>query len=441
MTRKRCFIVGVLLMIILGALDLFFTWKLTPDLKNETNAFVMWYGMGWVGIVGVSITFICFVAIPFYYHCLAFNYPEYTSESKSPAKIIAAYFFRNHSNVYISVGKALFNGLGFYLFWWYVINKITAIIHNTLVITGGSFSKVPFSRRMNIIDRIDNVFLIIMMILFIVGIVQNAKNSTKRIRNTNSIHFSFIVIFFLLYLSFRLFTSFAKTTHTVKLTDKIDPEIVLINIGEEDRASIGNMIMSIDSCKPTLIAIDAFFVNEKDRVQDSILINALKTVQNEIIGYGLDSEGKPLKSQSKFGALVSEEGLFVTEEVKGLSSSITPIRTIDNKVHELFSLKVVKHWKPNFKHSLKLNESIPIRFTRVLEQFKHFEGSELKTSKVCEYLKNKVVLIGYIGPSNEDKHFTPIRLVREYKANQPDTYGLVIIANEIRTILEYEKKD
>ncbi len=45
--------------------------------------------------------------------------------------------------------------------------------------------------------------------------------------------------------------------------------------------------------------------------------------------------------------------------------------------------------------------------------------------------------MGYLGPSNEDKHFTPLRSLGRYDADEPDTYGLVIIANEIRTILEY----
>ncbi|HLG40855.1 MAG TPA: hypothetical protein VI461_14345, partial [Chitinophagaceae bacterium] len=83
----------------------------------------------------------------------------------------------------------------------------------------------------------------------------------------------------------------------------------------------------------------------------------------------------------------------------------------------------------------------PIKFTRTLEEFIHFNGLDLKTKNLCEYLRDKVVFLGYLGPSNEDKHFTPIRLVKKYADNQPDTYGLVMIANEIRTILEFGKKD
>ena len=226
----------------------------------------------------------------------------------------------------------------------------------------------------------------------------------------------------------------------VELTDKVDPEIILINIGDGDRASIANLLLLIDSCKPVLIGVDAWFIGEKDSVRDTQLHAAFRIIQNDILAYTLDSAGNPLYSNKNFRAWVSDEGLAWSESYNGLSTDIIPIKLINKEPHENFSLKIIKHWKPGFKHTLKLNEPIHIKFSRTLRQFSHFEGSELREKNVCEYLKNKVVLVGYIGPGNLDKHFTPIRHVKEYKDDEPDTYGLVIQANAIRTILEYEKK-
>lgn len=239
---------------------------------------------------------------------------------------------------------------------------------------------------------------------------------------------------------FILLISFARCRQrqSVNLTDKVDPEIVLINIEEGDRAFIGNLLLTIDSCKPILIAIDAWFVNEKDSIQDSTLINALKILQNEILAYTIDSAGKPLKSHEKFKSLVTDEGLAIAEQQGELVSNIIPIKTIDNKIHESFPLKIIKHWKPQFRSSIEVDESIPIKFSRTLDQFIHFNGSELKTNIHCKDISNKIILLGYLGPSKEDKHYTPIRLVKKYPDNEPDTYGLVMIANEIRTILENE---
>lgn len=225
----------------------------------------------------------------------------------------------------------------------------------------------------------------------------------------------------------------------VNLTDKIDPEIVLINIEEGDRAFIGNLLLTIDSCKPVLIGIDAWFSDERNPMQDSILMNALRSLQNDILSYATDSNGNPLKSHTKFNTLVIDEGLAIVEQKGGLASNIIPIKSIDNNIHESFPLKIIKHWKPQFKSSFEVDESIPIKFSRTLDQFIHFNGSELKTNNHCKDLSNKIVLLGYLGPSKEDKHYTPIRLIKKYPDNEPDTYGLVMIANEIRTILEYEK--
>jgi CHASE2 domain-containing sensor protein len=251
---------------------------------------------------------------------------------------------------------------------------------------------------------------------------------------------SVLIIIIGLFLILHTFNGNSTDIYSVRLTNQIDPEIVLINIGDGDRASIGKMLLAIDSCKPILIALDTWFVNERDSIQDSVLTAALRTVQNDILGYTLDSSGKPLKSNLKFKSVVSDEGLATVEQIDGISSIITPIRIIDSVIHELFPLTIIKHWKPEFKHSIKLNQSIPIKFTRTLEQFVHFDNMELKTKNHCNFLNNKIILLGYLGPSNEDKHFTPIRFGKNYADYQPDTYGLVMIANEIRTILEYEKK-
>ena len=121
---------------------------------------------------------------------------------------------------------------------------------------------------------------------------------------------------------------------------------------------------------------------------------------------------------------------------------MTPLQKINDTVHESFAFKIIKYWKPDFVSQVKLNEKIDIKYTRNLEGFYVLNGSDLLNTNIDDFdLSHKVFLVGYTGPGNEDKHFTPLRFVdnREYKSNEPDTYGLVIIANEIRTILDYKK--
>jgi len=236
-----------------------------------------------------------------------------------------------------------------------------------------------------------------------------------------------------------LFSCNSQERYFVDITNRIDPDIVLVNIGNANRATIGEMLLTINRCNPRVIGFDGWFRDKKDSSQDSILLNALDSIQNDILAYFIDSTNTIVKSNTIFSSHVTDEGLVAAEEINGLVGSIKTIQTINNIEHSLFALKIIKLWKPEFKTSLKTNQTIPIKYTRMLDQFIHFDYSDLNYV-APEALRNKIILLGFLGPGNEDKHFTPLRLVRPNDTNDPDTYGLVIIANEIRTILDYEKK-
>jgi CHASE2 domain-containing sensor protein len=256
----------------------------------------------------------------------------------------------------------------------------------------------------------------------------------KKFKYTNSIP-TLISNFILLNI---LFSCNSQERYFVDITNRVDPDIVLVNIGNVNRATIGEMLLMIYRCNPKVIGFDGWFLDERGSSQDSVLISALDSIQNDVLAYYIDSTNSIIKSNTRFSSL-ADEGLVAVEEIKGLASAITPIQTINNIEHSLFALKISKLWEPEFKTSLKTNQTIPIKYTRMLDQFIHFDYSDLK-DVAPETLRNKIILLGFLGPGNEDKHFTPIRLTRAYDTDDPDTYGLVIIANEIRTILDYEKK-
>ena len=94
-----------------------------------------------------------------------------------------------------------------------------------------------------------------------------------------------------------------RSKDQVNLTTKIDSEIVLINIENGDRRDIGETLLTINKCNPTLIAIDAWFIGEKSPSEDSVLMNAFSQVQNDVLAYSIDSTGKLLKSNKKFSNL------------------------------------------------------------------------------------------------------------------------------------------
>jgi CHASE2 domain-containing sensor protein len=241
-----------------------------------------------------------------------------------------------------------------------------------------------------------------------------------------------------------IFISFAQCKNpvpTVNLAGSQDPDIVLVNIENGDREFIGNLLLKIDSLNPVLIGIDVFFKSKKSEREDSVLIKALQKIDNDILSSGLNSENKFEESEPMFTQFVKEKGVLKYDRTLGLISNMTPIPRIENKPYESFAYKIVKNWKPGFKSVIMINQQIPINYQRPLEKFLRLDGSFLLETNITDFdLKNKVFLLGYIGPGNEDKYSTPLRFVdKELEHNEPDTYGLVIIANQIRTILEYKK--
>ena len=240
-----------------------------------------------------------------------------------------------------------------------------------------------------------------------------------------------------------LFIFFTKCKYpSVELAGSRDPDIVLVNIERGDRAFIGKLLLKLDSLNPVVIGIDAIFQGRKRQGQDSILIEAFEKIKNDILVCSVKQDGLVTGSDTVFTTLVQDQGNLYYEERLGLITTITPLQKINDTVHGSFAFKIIKYWKPDFASQIKVNEKIDIKYTRTLENFYLLNGSDLLDTNIDDFdLSNKVFLVGYTGPGNEDKHFTPLRFVddKEYKNNEPDTYGLVIIANEIRTILEYKK--
>lgn len=215
----------------------------------------------------------------------------------------------------------------------------------------------------------------------------------------------------------------------------IDPDIVLVNIEKGDRAFIGNLIRAVDSCRPAVIAVDAWFVNSKGYEEDSVLVATFKAVPNDIVAYSIDPGMGVKQSHLKFRSFFTGEGVM---EYEGDESGIAmqPLFVFNGEVHEAFSLRILRQWKPEFKHNFTKNQSIIVDFKRPLENYLHFDISSVRTHR--EELKNKVVILGYLGPDNEDKHFTPLRKLKKYPANEPDSYSAVMVANTVRTLLDYK---
>lgn len=221
-----------------------------------------------------------------------------------------------------------------------------------------------------------------------------------------------------------------------------DRDIVLINVQNGDRAFLAKILSKIDSINPKVTGINVYFKTAKEAKEDSILYNALNNLKGDILSYGFDGNGLEIHSIPLFTSAADGEGFSIFEEKTGLVSIMTPVKQINGKTQESFALKIVKRWKPALNISYPADKSLPIEYTRTLNSFLTIKGSDLIEVPVTNFdidnLKTKIFLVGYVGPDNEDMHRTPLRFLNgnSIPQNQPDTYGLVIIANQIRTLLD-----
>lgn len=227
----------------------------------------------------------------------------------------------------------------------------------------------------------------------------------------------------------------------VARTEKIDPDIILFNIANSNRAEIAALLLDIDKCSPLMVGVDITFPKHKEFLEDSILADALEKTNNDILAYRFNSAGKEVRSIDEFRKFASDEGYVNLDRREEVASHFIPVRNVDGNLHESFALKIIKRWKPELKYNLPAGKSIPILFLRSQQQYYYFIRKDLLDENVCELLKGKIVLVGFLGPGDEDKHYTPIGGDDKDQEGKPDTYGLVIQANAIRTILQHMEKD
>ena len=215
-----------------------------------------------------------------------------------------------------------------------------------------------------------------------------------------------------------------------------DRDIVLINIGHHDRGTLGEQLLKIDSCKPKLIVFRAFFPGTKEPSKDSILREAFIQMDNDILSYSLEEGQEPIRSHNMFENEAAAIGLSSFKKTGSLVTKLPLIISSDGKTHKNLALVVAEKWKGKEWNNARTRTTISINYYYTSGQYNTFHLTDIGPNFNSEFLKDKIIIIGYLGPDNEDCHFTPLRFTDDYQKNQADTYGPVILANAIRTIVE-----
>ncbi|MGE5621148.1 MAG: CHASE2 domain-containing protein [archaeon] len=239
-----------------------------------------------------------------------------------------------------------------------------------------------------------------------------------------------------------------------KLRDEppVDTSIVIVNVGNLDRAGIAAQLDSINNHNPKVIAIDIFFWKEKDPAQDAYLSDAISRCRNltmvsMLSRYNEDKESYDTLAFSlrKF-TKNAETGFanFPEDEKGGFRTirSFKPFAYCKNKKEEAFAVKIVEMADKNKYNDFleRNNESEIINYRGNFNKFYFLDTYAIFDSTTdLSLLKDKIVLIGYMGENLntkvlEDIFFTPLN--EKYAGRSyPDMYGVAVHANIVSMLM------
>jgi len=234
----------------------------------------------------------------------------------------------------------------------------------------------------------------------------------------------------------------------IRLVEGEVNNIQLINLGEGDRAYIARVINQVNSCSPAVIALDITFATyDSTSINDSLLLTSIST-SNTILAarykmgtiYDVHSNFLDSAYDCGYAQVEVDEDNYVIDfsiyekKYKSLYEKNHGAKKIFHFAYkianEFDSIAAAKYLKDT------VHPRTPIVISRLTDQFNIHDYQDLDFP--CDDLRGKIVILGYLGPTNEDKHTTYARYhtKKYYGTNEPDMYGPIIVANQILMILE-----
>jgi len=243
-----------------------------------------------------------------------------------------------------------------------------------------------------------------------------------------------------------------------------EENIVLVNIGNLDRAGVADLINTLNQFEPKAIGIDAFFRKPKEPELDSALTVAFSNTKNLV----LVSELIENQTTGKIDSIKYSNPMFMQFAQPGFADMIAQGKNSLNTARDCipkdiyngdtilsFPSKLVSIYAPEkLKRYIARNKDVEtINYQGNINV--HVEGSTLNSKTVFtaldwpevldkrftpETIKGKIIIMGfmgeYIGQNNwQDKFCTPLN--SQYVGRTaPDMYGVVVHANIVSMILK-----
>ena len=235
-----------------------------------------------------------------------------------------------------------------------------------------------------------------------------------------------------------------------------DTNVVIFNIGNDNRLEIARKINVLNKFKPAVIALDAVFETknklESNPEYDRALKEAIEQTPNLVTG----NYFKYYEQQSKTDCirLIASDTFFNLQEREGYMNLIgnkeyNTIRffvpKIDSPDQTYLSIttRIIRKYNfAMFRKLIRRNSPIEIiRYKGNMGDYLTYDSADVyANNQNLQFIKGKIVLMGRYNatPQNldyTDKHFTPLN--DNYVGRSlPDMYGVAIHANILSMIIE-----
>jgi CHASE2 domain-containing sensor protein len=230
----------------------------------------------------------------------------------------------------------------------------------------------------------------------------------------------------------------------------MDDRIVIVNIDTMQRQAIADLINRLETFSPAAIGVDVLFLERKDSVIDTYLLQTLKAYSNIVASEQLEWQ----KDETKNKDVPEVKSIFINKDLKagyvnfiaensGVIRYYSPFEKGEGYAYSAFSSAVIQTARPKeYNVLVKRNKETEwINYKRTANQYYIFNGVDILHNVTdTSFFKNKIILVGFYDddPNHiEDKHFTPLN-TRFVGKSIPDMDGIVINANIISMVLDNE---
>ncbi|WP_431135524.1 CHASE2 domain-containing protein [Psychroserpens mesophilus] len=221
--------------------------------------------------------------------------------------------------------------------------------------------------------------------------------------------------------------------------DKINSEIILVNIENHDREVIANLLSAILKEDPKVVGFDIILEAHSDKTKTDTLLSQL--LQNKKVVTSFEAYHDSLIFSDPFFKTKHKPG-FVDFNFKTNTAVIREFigkKVINDTKQSSFATLIAKkylskkRWK-KYNYDEKLNTLQTIKYSGDYTAFPHLILDDFFLNDNKPILKDKIVIMGYIGSPTgnkydiQDKFFTPLNPTIAGKSDA-DMYGMVIHGN------------